>query len=133
QRIEADTRAQQQEAEALASRRAAVAERIAAERAALAQELKVAYLNGRAERLKLLLSQESPAEFGRMSTYYGYFTRARTERIHGVAEELAALERLEAEAARVAEDLEALAAARMDEVAALDRALDERSALIAEL
>ena len=51
------------------------------ERGALAGELRAAYVNGREEELKLLLNQEDPATFGRMLQYYGYFGRARAERI----------------------------------------------------
>ena len=53
------------------------------ERSALAGELRAAYVNGREEQLKLLLNQEDPAAFGRMLAYYGYFGRARAERIAG--------------------------------------------------
>src|SRR5690606_25994316 len=81
QRLEADTRTQQQTADALSAQRSATAERVAAERAALAEQLKVTYINGSAERLKLLLSQQSPADFGRMSIYYEYFNRSRAERM----------------------------------------------------
>lgn len=97
--------------------------KIAAERKALGAELKVAYMNGRQEQLKLLLNQRDPAALGRMMAYYGYFGRARAERITAVNEHLAHLELLgdsiAAETARLrtieeesARDVRALAGAR---------------------
>ena len=80
---------------------------VADERGALAAELKVAYMNGRQEQLKLLLNQRDPAAVGRMMAYYGYFGRARAERITSITEHLAHLEllseRIAAETARLRE------------------------------
>src|SRR5690606_26432194 len=131
--IEAETAEARRKADAVAANRSAARERVAAEQAALAEQVRVTYMNGRAERLKLVLSQESPADFGRMSVYYDYFNRSRAERIRTVAAELGALERLADEASSVAAELEALGRARAAEVAALDRSLAERHALLAEL
>ena len=61
---------------------------LAAERGALAGELRAAYVNGREEQLKLLLNQQDPAEFGRMLAYYGYFGRARADRIGNIRDKL---------------------------------------------
>ncbi len=68
--------------------------RIDAERDALGAELRVAYMNGQQEQLKLLLNQQDPAQLGRMMAYYGYFGRARAERITAISEHLAHLELL---------------------------------------
>jgi murein hydrolase activator len=96
---------------------------VADERDELGAELKVAYMNGRQEQLKLLLNQRDPAAVGRMMAYYGYFGRARAERITSITEHLAHLELLgegiAAETARLrdleaenARDMKALAGAR---------------------
>jgi murein hydrolase activator len=96
---------------------------VADERDELAAELKVAYMNGRQEQLKLLLNQRDPATVGRTMAYYGYFGRARAERITSITEHLAHLEllgeRITAETARLreiedenAKDVKALAGAR---------------------
>lgn len=120
-------------AESLETERAAVDARLAAEREILAEQLRVAYINGRTELLKLLLSQESPAEFGRMMAYYDSFSRARSERIRAVAADVAELRRLELEAGEVAAEQEALSQSRAEELAALERSRAERGALLAEL
>src|SRR5262245_1985697 len=64
------------------------------ERGALAAELRVAYMNGRQEQLKLLLNQRDPAQLGRIVAYYGYFGRARAERITSISEHLSHLDLL---------------------------------------
>jgi murein hydrolase activator len=96
---------------------------VADERDELAAELQVAYMNGRHEQLKLLLNQRDPAAAGRTMAYYGYFGRARAERITSITEHLAHLELLgesiTTETARLrtleqenARDVQALAGAR---------------------
>ena len=76
------------------------------ERAELAGELRTAYVNGREEQLKLLLNQEDPSNFGRMLAYYGYFGRARADRIRGIQDQLEHLalvrEKIVAEKTRLA-------------------------------
>ena len=60
----------------------------------IAQEVAAAYEIGRAEYLKLLLSQEDPDEAARLLIYYEYFTRARAARVkayQATLDELAAV------------------------------------------
>jgi septal ring factor EnvC (AmiA/AmiB activator) len=65
--------------------------KLALEQQSLARELKLTYMNGRNEQLKLLLNQQDPAQLGRMLNYYSYFGRARAEQIHSINEQLAHL------------------------------------------
>jgi septal ring factor EnvC (AmiA/AmiB activator) len=101
QRLAAEARLRELETE-----RAARNRELDGERAALAGELRTAYVNGREEQLKLLLNQEDPANFGRMLAYYGYFGRARAERIGKIQDQLEHLallrEKIAAEQARLA-------------------------------
>lgn len=65
--------------------------RIAAERSALASQLRLAWMSGRREWLRLVLSQEDPAELSRHMVHYGYITRERSgllQRLHVQAEAL---------------------------------------------
>ncbi|MDX2457826.1 MAG: peptidoglycan DD-metalloendopeptidase family protein [Gammaproteobacteria bacterium] len=50
-------------------------------RAGLAQELQVAYMAGKQEQVKLILSQEDPVTVGRLLVYHGYYARARVGRM----------------------------------------------------
>ncbi len=117
----------------LRAERALTERQVATEREALAEELRVAYLNGRDERLKLLLNQQDPAQLGRMLAYYGYFGQARADRITAIGDHLAHLEllaeRIEAEAAR----LESLETQRNREVTRLADARDRRSQTLTSL
>jgi septal ring factor EnvC (AmiA/AmiB activator) len=97
------------------------------ERAELAGELRTAYVNGREEQLKLLLNQEDPSSFGRMLAYYGYFGRARAERIRGIQDQLEHLalvrEKIVAENTRLA----TLEQQREQRVADLKSSQDKRA------
>jgi septal ring factor EnvC (AmiA/AmiB activator) len=108
-------------------------ERLAAERAALARQVRASYMAGRDELTKLLLSQESPATLGRMLVYFDYYNRARTTRIAAVAADLAQLDQLAAETARVEAELAALEEAQRGQVAQLSRSRDERRAAVARI
>lgn len=106
---------------------------LGAERGALAGELRAAYVNGREEQLKLLLNQQDPASVGRMLAYYGYFGRARAERIDSIRDQLEHLalvrERIAAEGRRL-EDLEAR---QEQELAALRGAQEKRTTAVAAI
>ncbi len=96
------------------------------QRLVLAAQLRSAYMSGREEQLKLLLSQEDPAAFGRMLVYYSYLGRARAGKI---AEIQAAVTALEQAAQQEAEERERLAALEADsrrELSSIDAARMER-------
>ncbi|MEY2920844.1 MAG: hypothetical protein RL261_2149 [Pseudomonadota bacterium] len=103
------------------------------ERAELAGELRTAYVNGREEQLKLLLNQEDPANFGRMLAYYGYFGRARAERIRGIQDQLEHLtlvrEKIVAEKSR----LESLEQQREQRVTDLKSSQDKRAQAVSAI
>lgn len=87
---------------------------IAAHRAALEWQLRLAYVSGRQEWLRLALAQEDPVALARRVVYYGYITRQRGELLQQVEAELAALD---VAARSLGEELERLAAlARQQEV-----------------
>lgn len=120
-------------AESDARLRQLTAERVRHERAldeqrqALASQLRTAYMGGREEQLKLLLSQEDPAAFGRMLVYYSYLGRARVGKIAEIQTLVAALEQAAAEEEQERERLAALEADSRRELSSVDSARDERS------
>jgi septal ring factor EnvC (AmiA/AmiB activator) len=131
----AEIRARRAEAEAklraLESERAATQKKIADEREALAGELRVAYMNGRQEQVKLLLNQGNPAQLGRVMAYYGYFGQARAERITAINEHLAHLDLLAESIAAEAARLQAIEAENVKEVGSLASARDRRKTTLA--
>jgi septal ring factor EnvC (AmiA/AmiB activator) len=106
---------------------------LAAERGALAGELRTAYVNGREEQLKLLLNQQDPASFGRMLAYYGYFGRARAERINSIRDKLEHLALLREKIAAETQRLQELEARQEQELAALKGAQQKRTRAVAAI
>lgn len=104
-----------------------------AERASLAAQARAQYMLGRADEMRLLLSQTNPAEAGRMVAYYGYFARARALRIEEVEAREAHLEQLAADIDRTSASLESLKAEAGREVASLVLAREERAGAVAAL
>ena len=100
---------------------------LAAERGALAGELRAAYVNGREEQLKLLLNQQDPAGFGRMLAYYGYFGRARADRIGNIRDKLEHLALVREKIAAENERLKGLESQQENELAALRSAQQQRT------
>jgi septal ring factor EnvC (AmiA/AmiB activator) len=125
--------ANQSRGESLAAERAESERRLAGERGALAAQVRMSYLAGRQETIKLLLNQQDPAQLGRMMTYYDYLNRARAERIDAVANELDALAEILAESARVAEALAALERERQVEAEKLATLRAERAKAVEDL
>ncbi|HET8696790.1 MAG TPA: peptidoglycan DD-metalloendopeptidase family protein [Gammaproteobacteria bacterium] len=131
--LRADIATAEREQRSLEERTARASRQLEGERAELGRQARAAYMSGRAEVVKLLLSQDSPATLGRMLVYYDYFNRARVARIDALAGEMRELAALEAASDEGRRKLAGLAAAQSAEVASLERARDERRALVAKL
>jgi murein hydrolase activator len=97
------------------------------QRDVLAAELRTAYIGGREEQFKLLLSQEDPAALGRMLVYYSYFGRARAGKIAEIQGLVTRLDEAAAAEAAERERLTALEAESRQQLSAVDAARDERS------
>lgn len=97
------------------------------QRDVLAAELRSAYVGGRQEQFKLLLSQEDPTALGRMLVYYSYFGRARAARIDEIQAFVAELDADAAAEAAERERLTALEAESRQELSSVDAARGERS------
>jgi septal ring factor EnvC (AmiA/AmiB activator) len=103
------------------------------QRDALAGELRTAYVNGREEPLKLLLNQQDPAQVGRMLAYYGYFGRARADRIGTIRVELEALATLRQKIIDEAARLQALEDEQVQQLATLKTAQRQRAQAVAAI
>jgi septal ring factor EnvC (AmiA/AmiB activator) len=122
ERIESESRLKELEREQAERDR-----ELAAERGALAGELRAAYVNGREEQLKLLLNQQDPAGFGRMLAYYGYFGRARADRIGNIRDKLEHLALVREKIAAENERLKGLESQQEKELATLRSAQQQRT------
>jgi len=132
-----DVREQRQAAEArlqtLQKDRRDTEQEITDQRASLASELRVAYMNGHQEELKVLLNQGDPAQLGRMMTWYAYFGRQRADRLTSITEHLAHLELLSEKIAAEADNLGVLEAEQARQVDTLAGARDRRKLTLAEV
>jgi len=102
-----------------------------AERTQLATQVRTAYEIGRQERIKLLLNQGDPAAAGRMATLYGYFARARAQKIDDIRERVARVQDLVDQVERTTEKLQALRSDANREMAGLQHAREERATALA--
>ncbi len=118
---------------ALTEATAASRGRLAGQQAALADQLRMNYMVGRQENLKLLLNQDSPARLGRMLVYYEYLNAARSESIEGVNAELTKLASLDAENNRLLTRIETLRGEQQQTLRGLNAAREERSGVMLRL
>ena len=96
------------------------------QRQALAAQLRSAYMSGQEEQIKLLLSQEDPAAFGRMLIYYSYLGRARAGKIADIQTAVSELEQAMQLEAEERERLAALESDSRRELSSVDAARAER-------
>lgn len=106
---------------------------LGAQRQQLARQIYTAYLMGRQEYPKMLLNQENPARVSRVTTYYDYLNRARTERIADIRTTLARTETLEQQIRAQHRELENLRAGQREQKSALETSRARRGELLASL
>jgi septal ring factor EnvC (AmiA/AmiB activator) len=104
-----------------------------AERVALAQQLRVAYINGSDEWLRVALSKQDVATLGRRMVYYGYLSRQRSSGIANLRALLTALEHTRTEIEQKAKDLLALESQLADQLQQLADTRGERAGLVARI
>ncbi len=106
---------------------------IVVQQAALANQMRMAYINGDEEWLRVMLSQQDAAVLGRRMTYYGYLSRQRKAAIEqlraALAEIAATQEQIEAEVQQLAR-LELQAADKLEDIA---NTRAERAELLARI
>jgi len=105
--------------------------RLEGQRDELAAALRAAYVTGKEEHLKLLLSQKDPAALGRMLVYYSYFGQARAGRIAEIEDAVGRIAELTAEEKVERERLAALEQERERELTGLDEARRQREQALA--
>jgi septal ring factor EnvC (AmiA/AmiB activator) len=118
---------------ALAKERRQTQARLANEEDALAASVRMSYMTGRGELLKLLLSQESPAQLGRMLAYYDYLNRARAGRIGDINDAIERLGRIADETAAGEAELARLEEQQLGELRSLEQARAERREFLRNL
>jgi murein hydrolase activator len=103
------------------------------ESGALAAQVRMAYMSGSQEKIKLLLNQRDPATLGRLMAYYRYLNDYRAENIAAVVEEIRKLDELRSQIAAEEARLESLAKSRYDELGRLNTSQENRQSVLASL
>jgi septal ring factor EnvC (AmiA/AmiB activator) len=129
--LKREREAVQQQRATLERERSEAEARVEAERAQLGAEMKLAYINGREERWRMVLNQRDPARLGRNLVYYGYFSRLRADRIQRIEEQLANLAALREKIAAEEERLSQLEKEQEAQLTSLKRARERRAATLA--
>ena len=104
-----------------------------ARREELTRLLRAAYMQQRQTPLQALLSQDRVAEAQRALVYHRVLQRERSERIKVLGEELAALDRLQADTSETQARLDAARGAQRTQLAQLERDRLKRAALVSTL
>jgi septal ring factor EnvC (AmiA/AmiB activator) len=99
----------------------------------LEQAVRAAYVLGKQDYLKLLLSQDDPARVSRTLTYYRYLTEAHAARIERIETALSRLDVLEKQIAERVQELAALRARQLVQKNALEATRAERRVQLAQL
>jgi len=100
---------------------------------ALAAQVRMAYMSGSQEKIKLLLNQRDPATLGRLMAYYRYLNEYRAENIATVVEQIRKLDELRAQIAAEEARLLTLARTHYDELGRLNTSQENRKAVLASL
>lgn len=99
----------------------------------LASQVYSAYVGGRQEKIKLLLSQRDPAELGRVMVYYRYLNARRLVQISEVNEVISELDQLTAKTELEKQTVQRLQQQRHRELESLKAVRKQRQNAIAEL
>lgn len=124
------TRKRQRDLERQLARQAAELE---AERAALSQQLRVAYINGSEEWLRVALSQKDATSLGRRMAYYGYLSRQRSKTIANLRGLLLGLEQTHRDIEHEARELVQLEKSAADKLEEIADTRAERGRLVARI
>ena len=124
------TRARQRELERQLARQEGELE---TERAALSQQLRVAYINGSEEWLRVALSQKDTTSIGRRMAYYGYLSRQRSATIANLRLLLSELEKTRSYIALEARELVQFEDAASDKLEEIADTRGERARLVAKI
>lgn len=108
-------------------------ERLESQVSELSRQVSSAYMSGRQERIRLILSQYDPATLGRMLTYHRYLSGYRAGSIQQVNTDIAELKSIRNELQAEQQNLQRIVANRQAELAILTDRQAERQTLLAEV
>lgn len=131
--IEARAKSESTRLTALQAARTRARAELATRRRELDEAVRAAYILGKQDYLRLLLSQDDPVRVSRMLTYYRYYAQTRAARIRGLDTNLARLHDLEQQISERVQELAALRAQQLEQREALQATRAERRQLLTQL
>jgi len=99
----------------------------------LGRQLRAAYVSGRDDWLRSVLSQRDPAEVGRQLVYHSYIAQQRTELIGSIRQDLERLDSTQAALDLERERLEQAQAAERERLAELSAVRERRKVALAKI
>ena len=123
----------EQELGSIEAREARARDALGKQQALAAKLLRMQYVQGSTDRLRLLLEGRDPAEAARHLQYYGYIQRARADLITGLKREEQELAALQADAKARRDQLAQNEAAQAVESRRIEKQRAARSAVVAKL
>jgi len=132
-RLKRQSAQQQQRLDNLAVELAHYQQALTIQQQQLAQQLRMAYMTGRQNYLKLWLNQQDPFSIGRLLTYHDYFNRARTQHLIELKTVQQQLTQVQQQIAQEQAELEALLAEQIQEKQLLEQSQQQRQAVLVEL
>lgn len=117
----------------LSARQEAIEGTIARQQKELGRLLRRQYVDGREDRLKLVLSGDNPNRIGRDLQYLGYLSQAQAALVEALRSNLETVESHRAETLAAKQELDEMAEQERSQKAALDREKAQHAALLAQL
>jgi len=103
---------------------------LAGESSQLGRQVRIAYMTGRDDYLKLLLNQEDPALIGRMLAYHDFFNRARLRKIHALGQAMDDMARVQVEIQDESARVDSLRQQQLAQLGELDRYRQSRLEIV---
>jgi septal ring factor EnvC (AmiA/AmiB activator) len=125
--------AQKQKLSQLKQRQGTLEQGIVSQRTYLSGQIRASYMMGRQEYFKILLNQEDPATLGRVTAYYDYLNRARSERIGEIQHTLRELEAIKGQLVNETETLRQLRKQRAADKRDLEEGKQQREVVVGKL
>lgn len=131
--LQAQVQQQSDSIEALERSKGKLETSLEAQKTALAEQLRIAYVLGRQENLKLFLNQEDPTTYERVITYSEYLSKARAEQIASIQRKTEELQKVRRELLDERARLLKLGSAQLSLVKSLENTRSSRETVITQI
>lgn len=117
----------------LEKQQASLLEKLDTQQQLLGKQLYQQYLHGQQNHLQIILQQQDPNEIARQLHYFSYVSKARTELIHGMQDNLKQMTEINEKTTAALKEIETLKIAQEEERKSLQTQKTERSKVLKKL